>query len=292
MNVLTFDIEEWAWAKAEGIGTAERYKEYDACLDRVLDVLDERAIKATFFCTGLMAVDFPQVVKLIQHRGHEIGCHSYRHTWMNKMTEAEAREDTYSAVDAIEQCIGQKVLSYRAPAFSICENNKWMFEILAGHGIERDSSIFHASRDVGGFKNFGCDTPCLVEYKGLLMKEFPVSSARLFGKEIAYSGGGYFRICPLSFVLKQMEKSSYALTYFHIADLILQKMDFMSKKDYEAYFKESGSLMNRSLRYLKNNFGKKSAYNKWNELVKTQDFVDLDRTDKMWDWQQIKTIAL
>ena len=130
MNILTFDREEWALAKAGGYGTAERYAEYDAFLNRILDILDERGIKATCFCTGLMARDFPQVVKLIQSRGHEIGCHSNQHTWMNKMTEAEAREDTHAAVSALEQCIGQKVISYRAPAFSIGKENKAIVGIM------------------------------------------------------------------------------------------------------------------------------------------------------------------
>ena len=92
MNILSFDIEEWALAKAGGYGSPEKYAEYDTILNRILDVLDNRGIKATCFCTGLMAKDFPLVVKLIQSRGHEIGCHSNRHTWMNKMSEAEARE--------------------------------------------------------------------------------------------------------------------------------------------------------------------------------------------------------
>ena len=84
MNILTFDIEEWALAKAGGYGTAEIYAEYDSFLNRILDVLDKRGIMATFFCTGMMAKEFPYVVRLIQSRGHEIGCHSNIHTWMNK----------------------------------------------------------------------------------------------------------------------------------------------------------------------------------------------------------------
>ena len=135
MNILTFDIEEWAAAKVRGYASKVRLAEYDALLNRVLDTLDASRIKGTFFCTGLMAQYFPQVVRLIQSRGHEIGCHSHQHSFLNKMTEAEAREDTHAAIDALDQCIGQKVRCYRAPAFSIGENNKWAFEILAECGI-------------------------------------------------------------------------------------------------------------------------------------------------------------
>lgn len=291
MNIISFDIEEWALAKAEGYGTPEKYKEYDDFLNRILDLLDSRNIKATFFCTGLMAKNFPQVVKLIQSRGHEIGCHSNRHTWMNKMTETECREDTHCAVDSLEQCIGGKVLSYRAPAFSIGESNKWAFEILAENGIERDASIFPAARDFGGFSNFGQKTPCIVEYGGIQLKEFPVCTTKVIGKEMAYSGGGYFRFFPLWFVKRQMARSDYAMCYFHIGDLVPEFGEVMTKKDYEAYFKEPGTLKNRYLRYIKSNLGKKGAFDKMMRLIAETEFVNLEEADKRMAWEKVPLIV-
>lgn len=280
MNILTFDIEEWALAKAGGYGSAEHYAEYDAFLNRILDMLDERGIKATCFCTGLMATDFPQVVKLIQSRGHEIGCHSNQHTWMNKMTEAEAREDTHAAVSALEQCIGQKVLSYRAPAFSIGENNKWMFEILASEGIANDSSVFPAARDFGGFPTFSSQVPCTINYAGIELKEYPISMTSFMGKHVAYSGGGYFRFFPLGFVKGFMEKSDYTMCYFHIGDLLPEKGGVPTKEEYEAYYKEPGTLKNRYMRYIKTNMGKNAAWNKLEKLIKNETFLNIELANK------------
>ena len=142
MNILTFDIEEWYLRKLRYGDTYDKYEVLDSYLHQILDALEERRMKGTFFCVGGMATDFPEVVRLIDQRGHEIGCHSNRHTWLNKMTEPEVREDTKQAIDALEQCIGKKVRSYRAPAFSIGESNPWAFEILAECGIKRDASVF------------------------------------------------------------------------------------------------------------------------------------------------------
>lgn len=292
MNILTFDIEEWALAKARGQGTAEKYIQYDAYLNKILDVLDEAEVKATFFCTGLMAQDFPQIVRLIQSKGHEVGCHSYYHTWINKMTETEAREDTYIAIDSLEQCIGQKVLCYRAPAFSISKNNKWMFEILAENGITRDASIYPAVRDFGGFPLFGSKTPCLVEFNGIKLKEFPICTTKIFGKEIAYSGGGYFRFFPLGFVKSRMSKADYTMCYFHIGDLLPDTTGMKSKEAFEAYYKESGTLKNRYLRYIKTNLGKKGAFNKLISLIKSMDFINLKNADSKIDWKKAKIIGL
>ena len=286
MNILTFDIEEWALAKAGGYGSAERYAEYDGYLNRILDVLDQRGFKGTFFCTGMMATDFPQVVRLIHSRGHEVGCHSFRHTWLNKMTEEEVKEDTRIAVDALEQCIGQKVRSYRAPAFSIGQSNKWAFDILCRCGITRDAFVYPAERDFGGFAQFGQKKPTMVYCKSAVFKEFPICTTTLLGHEIAYSGGGYFRFFPLSFVRKEMAKSEYTMTYFHIGDLIPESSGMMSREAFERYYKIPGTLKNRYLRYVKTNLGKKKAFGKMMELIATEDFVNLEQADQLIDWQQ------
>lgn len=291
MNLLTFDIEEW-YLNQQRSGPAEKDAEYDRYLDAILNKLDERGFKATFFCVGEMGKSFPEVIRKIQGRGHEIGCHSNIHTWLNKMTEAECREDTHSAVDSLEQCIGEKVKSYRAPAFSIGESNKWAFETLAENGIERDASIFPAVRDFGGFKNFGQKEPCIVEYNGIRIKEFPVCTTKVFGKEMAYSGGGYFRFFPLSFVKKEMAKSKYAMCYFHIGDLTSESHGVMSKTAYEAYFKETGTLKARYMRYLKSNLGKKNAFGKMMKLIEGMDFVGMQQADALIEWNEAPIIKL
>lgn len=235
---------------------------------------------------------FPHVIRKIQQCGHEIGCHSNIHTWLNKMTEAECREDTHRAVDSLEQCIGEKVKSYRAPAFSISEDNKWAFEILAENGIERDASIFPAARDFGGFPNFGQKTPCVVEYNGIRLKEFPVCTTKVMGKEMAYSGGGFFRFFPLGFVEKEMRKNPYAMCYFHIGDLVPESSKVKTKEEYEAYYKEPGTLKARYVRYMKTNLGKKNAFSKMMRLIDEMDFVNLQQAEEAIDWTTAPIVTL
>lgn len=291
MNLLTFDIEEW-YLNHQKDGPKEKYIEYDRYLDSILNKLDERKLKATFFCVGEMGRLFPDVIKKIQAKGHEIGCHSNIHTWLNKMTEAECREDTHRAVDSLEQCSGEKVKSYRAPAFSIGENNKWAFEILAENGIERDASIFPAARDFGGFPHFGQKTPCVVEFNGIRLKEFPVCTTRVIGKEMAYSGGGFFRFFPLSFVKKEMKKSEYAMCYFHIGDLVPESSKVKTKEEYEAYYKEPGTLKARYVRYLKTNLGKKNAFQKMMRLIDEMEFVGLRDADEIKNWDLAEVVKV
>ncbi len=292
MNILTFDIEEWALAKAGGYGSAAKYTEYDAYLNKILDVLDDRQFKGTFFCTGLMGTDFPDVVKLIHSRGHEVGCHSFKHTWLNKMEEEEVKEDTRTAIDALEQCIGDKVRSYRAPAFSIGKENKWAFEILAQYGITRDASIYPAERDFGGFAQFGQKCPTMVYCNKTFFKEFPICTTKVLGHEMAYSGGGYFRFFPLSYVKKEMAKVDYAMFYFHIGDLIPESGGIESKEAFEAYYKIPGTFKNRYMRYIKSNLGKKRAFGKMMELISSEAFVNLEQADSMINWEDAPSVLL
>lgn len=292
MNILTFDIEEWYLEKTCFGNHTEKYREFDKYLDEILILLDERQMKGTFFCVGGMAREFPEVVRRIADRGHEIGCHSDRHTWLNKMSYEECLSDTRQAVDSLEQCIGKKVKSYRAPAFSIGQSNKWAFEVLAECGIERDASIFPAVRDFGGFAEFGQKTPTVVRYNGIELKEFPICTTTLLGKEIAYSGGGYFRFFPLWFVKREMANADYSMTYFHIDDLLTEKGGVMSKEKYEEYFKEPGTVKARYVRYIKSNLGKASAFGKLKQLIDATDFMNLEQVSDQIDWAKVAVVEL
>ena len=238
MNILTFDIEEWFLEKNCFGNRKEKYQTFDHYLNLILDNLEREQKKATFFCVGGMAREFPEVIRRIADKGHEIGCHSDKHVWLTKLSEKELLSDTKIAIESLEQCVGKKVISYRAPAFSIGNGNKWAFEILAECGIKRDASIFPATRDFGGFANFGQKTPSIVRCGGVEIKEFPICTVHIVGKEMAYSGGGYFRFFPLWFVKKEMSKSNYAMTYFHIDDLIPESGRMMTKEEFEDYFKK------------------------------------------------------
>lgn len=292
MNILSYDIEEWFIEKKFNGNRAEKYIEYDKYLNAILDKLDACEIKATFFCLGKIATDFPYVIKSISSRGHEIGCHSNEHLWLTKMSPEQLKKDTHDAISALEDVCGKKVVSYRSPAFSIGQNNKWAFEILASEGIERDASIFPAQRDFGGFASFPTDNPTKISYNGIVLKEFPICLTKLMGKEIAYSGGGYFRFFPFNFIQNRIDKSQYIMTYFHIGDLLHNKGGILSRKEYEAYFKEPGTFKNRLTRYIKSNLGTKDAFDKMSKLIENNNFISLEKADTLINWDNVKTIQL
>lgn len=292
MNILTFDIEEWFLEKAYFGAKASKYAEYDRLLDDILQKLDENGLKGTFFCVGRMGVDFPLIVRKIADAGHEVGCHSNSHQWLNKMTYEQMMDDTRVALDSLEQCVGKKITSYRAPAFSIGSNNKWAFEVLVANGIYRDASIFPLSRDFGGFPEFTKSEPTIIKYNGIEIHEFPIATTKVLGKEVAYSGGGYFRLFPYSFVEKKLRTEPYSMTYFHLGDLKPVISSVMSKVSYENYFGEPGTVIARYMRFLKTNLGVKGNREKLFRLLSRIDFVNLEQFEERFSWINAPVVLL
>lgn len=292
MNLISFDIEEWYIEKHFKGGRLEKYRQYDELLDWILSSLDNNKTKATFFCVGQLAVEFPDVVKKIAAEGHEIGSHSNKHLWVNKMSREEFAEDTHIAVSELENIVGKKVRSFRAPAFSIGKDNDWAFEVLAENGIEYDASVFPTSRDFGGFPQFESSVPTTVCKGGITIKEFPICPASFMNRKIPFSGGGYFRLVPLQLQRCFMKDMDYVMFYFHINDLIEESSKFMSKAEFEDYFKEKGTFKNRVFRYVKTNIGKGSSRRKLDSLMVSYRFDNIENIAGVIDWNNQPIINL
>lgn len=248
MNILTFDIEEWF--HCDFISKDNNWSNYEVRIhkstDFILNTLSKYNRKATFFILGWIAEKYPEIVKKIYAEGHEIGCHSMKHELVHRMTPQQFREDTNSALNKIEQIIGEKVIMYRAPAFSITKETPWAFEILNELGITHDASIFPSKHDYGGFPDFGNSAPSIIETNGTLIKEFPMSIHKILNKSIVFSGGGFFRLFPYNMIKKWTIDSDYVMTYFHPRDFdndqpMLQHLPLMRK--FKSYYgiKNSGA---------------------------------------------------
>lgn len=292
MNLLTIDLEEWYLEKILHGGRIEKYHSFDETLDRLLADLEAQSICATFFCLGKMASDYPEVVRRIATKGHDIACHSNEHKWLTTLTPEALRQDTLEAIHRLEDLCGKKVTGFRAPAFSITPDNAWAIEVLGECGIETDSSVFPASRDFGGFPSFGGDTPCRISYGGVTLKEFPITISRIALKQMAFSGGGYFRLLPYSVIRKEMAKRKYNIGYFHLADLIPEQKKMMSREQYESYFKQPGSLKNRLTRYVKSNIGFGDTLDKMERMIQEFPFISMAEADHQIEWEKTRIVAL
>ncbi len=282
MKILSFDIEEWFHlldnnsTKTEA-DWAKYASRIDENMERIFNLLAENNQKATFFCLGWVARKYPHIIKKIAEQGFEIATHSDLHQLAYEQSRKIFKADLDTSINALEDITGKKIRAYRAPGFSIKQENKWVFETLIESGIEIDCSVFPAERSHGGFAEFGHAEPCWIETNGMKLKEFPINLYNGLGIPLIFSGGGYFRLLPY-FALNNLTKNAdYVMTYFH-------PRDFDAK---QPMIKELSVL-----RKFKSYYGLKNCMPKLEKLIQQHSFIDLQTAEKQVDWAKAKVIKL
>jgi polysaccharide deacetylase family protein (PEP-CTERM system associated) len=280
MRILTFDIEDWYHLLEHHSTSNEiKWKDYESRVMRntvnIIGFLEKHNQKATFFILGWIAKNNPGLVKEIANAGHEIGLHSYSHELIWQQTPDQFRQDLLRNIGILEDQLGYKVNSYRAPGFSIKRINVWAFEVLAEAGISIDSSIFPATRAHGGMPSFPNNFPCIVQRSGIQIKEFPVHYNTIAGFRTVVSGGGYFRFWPYSIIRHFTEKSPYIMSYFHPHDFDKTKPllnDLGPYRKFRAYY------------------GLNSSQIKIERWIREFNFTDLHTADSTIDWSKVPVV--
>lgn len=191
-NVLSFDVEDWYQGIEIPIETWDRYPpRLERGLDRILPLLEESGVRATFFILGYTADRHPDLVRRIAEAGHEIGTHGYAHEKIYDLDPERFRADLRRSLSAIESATGRHVLGHRGPFFSITRRSLWALDILAEEGLRYDASIYPGSNYRYGIPGYPEEIRILAG--GLL--ECPVSTFSILGRR-AGIGGAYLRLLP------------------------------------------------------------------------------------------------
>jgi peptidoglycan/xylan/chitin deacetylase (PgdA/CDA1 family) len=104
---------------------------------RLLALLADHSLPATFFVPGVVAERYPDAVERIAAAGHEIGHHGHTHHSPLRMDEAAERRDLERALQALDR-VGVRLDGYRAPSW---EPSPRTFPLLAEYGLSYDSSL-------------------------------------------------------------------------------------------------------------------------------------------------------
>lgn len=119
----------------------------------LLDIYEKFNIKTTFFFTGYIARIYPQLVKMVNHKGHEIGSHSWSHKKEDGHDVTDLKKQVFLLSESkkiLEDISGQEVISFRAPALRV---NEFTVKALIQTGYKIDSSV--ASQRFDMFFSFG-----------------------------------------------------------------------------------------------------------------------------------------
>ncbi len=229
-NILTIDVEDYFQVHAfSNVVSYEDWPSFEVRAEqntrKILSILEQHGVKATFFVLGWIAERIPELVNEIDDQGHEVASHGYQHQHISRQTPEAFRDDIREAKTILEKIIKKPVYGYRAPTYSITEKNLWALKILAEEGYQYDSSIFPIKHDFYGipdaprcsFKiNFNKKDPSRlkdfhiepfrrpsefeISYDPQEIVEIPISTMRFLGYNFPLAGGGYFRLLPYQIV--------------------------------------------------------------------------------------------
>ncbi len=216
-HALSIDLEDWQQSVFDqSLPVSNRFV---ASTYRLLELLDEFGVRATFFVLGLAAEKAPSLIRELHACGHEVQTHGYDHTQVTAQDPDEFRRDLRKAKALVEDLTGAEVYGFRAPRFSIVESNLWALDVLADCGFLYDSSIFPMrirGYGIGGWPRYEhrLRTP-----GGAELFEVPVATLALRGFRLPLGGGGYFRLFPYACIRLGLRwlhwRGMPAVLYFH-----------------------------------------------------------------------------
>ena len=213
IHALTIDVEDWFHIL--DLKNGYRLEDYERLESRVeentarlLRILGDHGIRATFFVLGWVGERFPDLVRDIHAQGHEIASHGYAHELCYEMSPEAFRADAKRSIEILQGVTGGRVLGFRVPGFSVKQESLWALDELLDLGIRYDSSIFPDSRGHGGLPGasrfpYRQRTP-----RGRTIFEIPAACFDFLGKKIGFAGGGYLRLFPYGLVKRGIDEYS------------------------------------------------------------------------------------
>lgn len=99
----------------------------------ILDILDQYKVKTTFFLVGGWVDKYPDMLKAIAERGHEIGNHSDSHPHMSQLSQQAIKDELRIMSDKVEKLIGVRPTLFRPP---YGDYNNRVIEVARSEGYE------------------------------------------------------------------------------------------------------------------------------------------------------------
>ena len=213
-NALSIDLEDWYHPELvrKYIRGTPKPQIINSTMN-ILTLLDKYKVKATFFILGEIAKKFPDLIKKIYNKGHEIASHGMSHLPLWNLNYHKLNKELKDFNYLIKKILGNKIKieGFRAPTFSLDHTTKYAFKSLINNNFSYDSSIFPLRTFLYGVKNAPTSIykPRITQINQIdnLSKiiEFPLSVINFGNLKFPICGGFYLRIMPY-FIYKSLLK--------------------------------------------------------------------------------------
>jgi len=221
-NALTIDLEDWyhgCCARGCPDVPPDR-RRVRMNTDKILSLLDEYRVRATFFVLGSIAEAEPSLVPAIAAKGHEIASHGYSHTLVPRLGPVLFRDELRRTAEVLLKQCGTRPVGFRAPQWSLGAGTPWAMEILSQEGYRYDSSL-NPLPFIGDRR--GSRAPFTIKTSAGALAEFPPLVTPTPLGNLPTGGGWGFRFFPqpvLRRTLRNLNRSGKpAVLYLHPREL-------------------------------------------------------------------------
>lgn len=181
-NMLSFEVEDIFHAESHDIESIDTKSRIIPNLIHLLDHLDEQKTTATFFVLGWVAQKFPEVVALIDARGHEVASHGWSHGDIRKMPPEKLTVDLERSRTILEDILKKPVLGFKAAGEYSGGEHLSIYRHVAAAGYRYDCSLL--SHGLPGKQN----QPLTIRFEdGGSIIAVPQSMARKLGVSLRFS---------------------------------------------------------------------------------------------------------
>ena len=259
LNLLTIDLEDWyqltGWVMGLPSARARRAATPDHA---VVGTLRPPSMPGHVFCLGRSLEHCPHVVRAIAAAGHEIASHGFNHERLFQTGLVAFRQDLAKSLDWLGNITGSAISGYRAPCFSVAENQlEEFFDICLDAGLKYDSSVYPFRG-----RSYGIPSAPRMPYVARQrdqqrLIEFPMLVDRRWGRDWPIAGGGWWRLLPRALIHTAIgrchQQSIPAVIYFHPYEF---DEGFLSVKE------AVGPSLRSSLWTAHQNLGRRALYHK------------------------------
>ncbi|KPU27750.1 deacetylase [Caloranaerobacter sp. TR13] len=178
----------------------------DQYTKQILDILDQYSVKTTFFLVGFWVDRYPDMVKEIARRGHEIGNHSTNHPHMTKLSQTQIVEELKKTEDKIKKITGQRTILFRPPfgdyndrLIRICRDNgyyviQWDVDSLDWKELGVEPVVDRVLRNVkkGSIVLFHNNAKYVTKYLPIIIEKLQAKGYKIVPiSELIYKEGYY-----------------------------------------------------------------------------------------------------
>ncbi|MDC0350841.1 polysaccharide deacetylase family protein [Candidatus Pelagibacter sp.] len=270
---LSIDFEDLTYELLRSIGQSTRVSvtslelSYKLMHEYSKNKLNNK--KLTFFTTGTVARNMPDLLKQMVIDGHEVSSHYNYHDLMYKQSNYEISKNLEIAKESIFKACGKEPLGFRAPAFSITPNRLDIYEEINKFFKYDSSHVINLNTNNKDYYD------SLEPFNSIDLVEFPIlPKGYIKGKFQIKSGGTFLRLFSKKIIKDVMnynhQEGFIPIIYIHPYDYLSNQEFWVPLRD----FVQTKKIKNFILYLRQNQWGRLGNTTVFNKLDYLLNFYD------------------